>query len=282
VVLVPRELAADNFLMDSLRIRAANSGDSAALSRLLGQLGYPSDSDQIPGRLEKLAARPGTTVLVAENRRGDVVGAVTVHLFDSLHTSEPTAWLTAVVVEETARGQGIGSALVGRAEEWALQHGAHRIALTSATHRTRAHQFYKDRDYEQTGVRLAKVFDHTRRTASTTRQRDEFHVMEFTHHDEAAAFVAALSRLLESPESAGVRGDRTEIEVWARSPVATEGVRLFLSDQALSAAETRFSPVPVVRTIKRESLPNESFLIIEGGVTPAWGAGDASAKLFTR
>jgi GNAT superfamily N-acetyltransferase len=281
-VLVPTALATDNCVMDSLRIRAANSGDAPALSRLLGQLGYPTESHQIPDRLEKLRARPGTTVLVAETPPGEVVGAVTVHLFDSLHTSEPTAWLTAVIVDESARGRGIGSAMVERAEEWALQHGAHRIALTSASHRTRAHQFYKDRAYEQTGVRLAKVFDDSRRPVSATPPRGEFHVMEFTHHDEAAAFVAALSRLLESPQAAGVRGDRSRVEVWARSPVATEGVRLFLSEDALAAAESKFAPVPVVRTIKRESLPDESFLIIEGGVTPAWGAGDASAKLFTR
>lgn len=143
--------------MDSPRIRPADSRDAAALSRLLGQLGYPTDSSEVPSRLERLSARPGTTVLVAEDATGEVIGAVTVHLFDSLHTSEPTAWLTAVVVEEKARGQGVGSVMVQKAEDWARQHGARRIALTSALHRARAHQFYKDRDYEHTGVRLVKL-----------------------------------------------------------------------------------------------------------------------------
>ncbi|GAC1417791.1 MAG: hypothetical protein NVSMB53_16810 [Gemmatimonadaceae bacterium] len=103
--------------------------------------------------------------------------------------------------------------------------------------------------------------------------------MEFAHHDEAAAFVAALSRFLHSPESDASAPRRSSVEVWARSPVASEGVLLFLSDAALRAAEAAFSPVPVARTIKRESLPDESFLIIEGGVTPAWGAAEASARL---
>jgi len=110
-------------------------------------------------------------------------------------------------------------------------------------------------------------------------QPKKFHVMEFAHHDEAAAFVAALSRFLDSPKS-GTGGSRqAKIEVWARSPVASEGVLLFLSDTALAAAEKAFSPVPVARTVKRESLPDECFLIIEGGVTPAWGAAEASARL---
>jgi GNAT superfamily N-acetyltransferase len=265
--------------MRSLRIRAATTDDAVALGSLLGQLGYPTDSDEIPARLEKLYARPGTAVLVAE-QDGEVVGALTVHMLPSLHTSDPIAWLTAVVVEEKARGQGIGAAMVEKAEQWAIDHGARRISLTSALHRTRAHKFYKDLSYEHTGVRLGKVFDDS--LAPKRAEPLEFHVMEFGHHDEAAAFVAALSRLLQSPTLEAGADERGGVEVWARSPVATEGVRLFLSDQALAAARSGFSPVPVVRTIKRESLPDESFLIIEGGVTPAWGAAEASAKLLTR
>jgi hypothetical protein len=110
----------------------------------------------------------------------------------------------------------------------------------------------------------------------------KFHVMEFAHHDEAAAFVAALSRFLVSPRGGGTGGRVRAVEVWARSPIASEGVLLFLSGTALDAAKDAFSPVPIVRTVKRESLPDESFLIIEGGVTPAWGAAEASARLFPR
>ena len=144
--------------MDSLRIRPAASADAAPLGRLLEQLGYPTDAAEIPGRIEKLHARPGTMVLVAEDEHGDVLGVLTVHLFHSIHSTEPAAWLTSLVVEEKARGQGVGSALVLRAEDWAIRHGALRISLTSALHREQAHEFYKTRDYEHTGVRLTKVF----------------------------------------------------------------------------------------------------------------------------
>ena len=109
--------------MDSPTIRSAAFGDAATISRLLEQLGYPTNAAQIPGRIEKLHARPGTAVLVAENEHGELVGVVTVHLLD-----------------------------------WATKHGALRIALTSALHRESAHEFYKARDYEHTGVRLTKVF----------------------------------------------------------------------------------------------------------------------------
>ena len=118
--------------------------------------------------------------------------------------------------------------------------------------------------------------------------------MEFAHHDEAAAFVAALSRYLDAPgiaaaaaakpkkgsatgasrrtksSAAGSSRSRSKkagspnpkIEVWARSPVASESVVLFLSATALAAAESAFSPVPVARIIKRDALPDECSLII--------------------
>ena len=144
--------------MDSLRIRTATSEDAPTISRLLDQLGYPNNAAAIPERIDKLHARPGTAVLVAEDDRGELLGMVTVHLFQALHADEPAAWLTAVVVEESARGQGVGSALVRHAEDWAIKHGALRISLTSALRRKEAHEFYKARDYRHTGVRLTKVF----------------------------------------------------------------------------------------------------------------------------
>ena len=63
-----------------------------------------------------------------------------------------------MVVDEAVRGMGVGSALVKRAEDWAIEHGAQRIALTSALRRKEAHEFYKTRSYEHTGVRLTKIF----------------------------------------------------------------------------------------------------------------------------
>ncbi len=68
------------------------------------------------------------------------------------------------------------------------------------------------------------------------------------------------------------------MEVWADSP-ASGVVVLFLSDVALTAAESAFSPVRVERTVNRKALPAESFLLIDGGKTPSWGASDAAARL---
>ncbi len=262
--------------MDAITIRPAVADDAPALALMLGQLGYPTDAREIPVRLERMRERPGTTVFVAESN-GQPVGVVTVHLFPSLHTSEPVAWLTALVVDESTRGTGVGSALVKRAEEWAQGHGAKRLSLTSHLRRADAHEFYKRRKYEHTGVRLVKELTTT--TAhSTPRKSDEFHVLEFEHHDEAAAFVAALSRFLNS---LGATADQRAPEVWARSPVHRESVRLFLNDRALEAVQAAFSPLPAHKRVTRQALPDESFLII-GDNTAAWAANEASARLTQR
>jgi GNAT superfamily N-acetyltransferase len=260
--------------MATVNIRPAVASDAPALANMLDQLGYPTDASEIPERLARMAERPGTTVFVAELRE-QAVGVVTVHLFPSLHTSEPVAWLTALVVDESVRGSGVGSALVARAEEWAQRHGAKRLALTSHLRRADAHEFYKRRDYEQTGVRLVKEL--VAGAGEAHRKSDAFHVLEFQHHDEAAAFVAALSRFLGSPAMSG----SGTMEVWARSPVHRESVKLFLDDRALEAAQAAFSPLPSYKTVSRQTLPDECFLII-GDNAKSWGADEASARLTQR
>jgi GNAT superfamily N-acetyltransferase len=137
-------------------IRRAEARDAEALTGLLTQLGYPSSASEIAIRLEGLNAFPRAVALVAINGFGEVVGLVTAHLFPSIHDNQPVAWLTTLVVLEDARGAGIGSSLVKHIEEWATQHGARRLAVTSGSHREEAHAFYEKRDYERTGVRFVK------------------------------------------------------------------------------------------------------------------------------
>ena len=142
--------------MDTLRIRPAAESDATAISRLVGQLGYPAQPQQIAPRLADLTSHPPATAVVAETPAGSVVGIATAHIHFSLHKSEPIAWLTSLVVDDDARGIGIGSALLAYAERWAIDNGAIRLTLSSANHRREAHQFYERRGYEISGIRLSK------------------------------------------------------------------------------------------------------------------------------
>ena len=137
-------------------IRHPNPGDATDLAALLGQLGYPADAAEVPSRLRAFAPGSHAVAWVAE-LEGRVVGVATAHVIAAIHKPDAVAMLTALVVAESARGHGIGRALVLAAERWAVEQGASAISLTSAVRRTEAHAFYKRLGYDQTGVRLGRT-----------------------------------------------------------------------------------------------------------------------------
>ena len=128
------------------------------MSDLLAQLGYPAGAEEVPDRIAALEREGNAVALVAEID-GVVVGLVTAHVIRAIASSTPVAWLTSLVVSERARGRGVGEALVRSAEAWARDRGATRIAVTSALHRTGAHEFYERIGYARTGVRLGRSLE---------------------------------------------------------------------------------------------------------------------------
>jgi GNAT superfamily N-acetyltransferase len=135
-------------------IRAPRPDDAPAIASLLTELGYPVRPDEMPARLTALSG-DSTAIWVAE-LDGEVVALGTGRLFAAINQDAPVAWLTALVVAERVRRRGVGKQLVAIAEDWARQHGASRLTLTSALHRREAHEFYRRLGYDHTGVRLAK------------------------------------------------------------------------------------------------------------------------------
>jgi GNAT superfamily N-acetyltransferase len=142
-------------ISEPIRIRAATAADAPALSALVAQLGYPAPAEVIPDRLANMARSDDNTVLVADDD-GKVVGVMTARVMWVIHHDAPLAWLTALVVLDSARGKGIGSTLLARAEEWAKHKGAHKISLSSAMHRGATHTYYDNRGYERSGIRFTK------------------------------------------------------------------------------------------------------------------------------
>jgi ribosomal protein S18 acetylase RimI-like enzyme len=110
-----------------------------AFRRLVPQL---SSSSPPPGEreLEEMVTAPGTFVLVA---RGDkaIVGSLTLVVFRI-----PTgmrAWIEDVVVDESARGQGVGEALNRFALDIARREGCKTVDLTSRPSREAANRLYE-------------------------------------------------------------------------------------------------------------------------------------------
>ena len=116
-----------------------DDGLVAALAALVPQL---SRSAPAPGaaELDAIVQSPATTLLVARDRDGRVVGSLTLAVFRI-----PTgvrAWIEDVVVDGAARGRGVGAALVTAALERAEAAGARTVDLTSRPDREAANRLY--------------------------------------------------------------------------------------------------------------------------------------------
>jgi GNAT superfamily N-acetyltransferase len=144
-----------------MQIRRATIDDAETIARLLGELGYPTSAEAIPARLHVLDAE-GSAVFIAADGDGMAVGLAAATRHSALHTDAPVAYITALVTSSSARGRGVGRALVGACESWAREQGCGRLSLTSAEQRADAHAFYPRVGLPYTGRRFAKVLEPLR------------------------------------------------------------------------------------------------------------------------
>lgn len=136
-------------------VRRLGIDDVHALSRLLEQLGYPADDTSVLVRVQRLLADDMTACWVAETA-GEVVGLLTAQLAWTVESDSPVARLTALVVDEDHRGQGVARHLTSKFEDWARQQGAVHATLNSGNHRDDAHAAYTHLGWQPTGIRFVK------------------------------------------------------------------------------------------------------------------------------
>lgn len=110
-----------------------------ACHRLIPQL----SSSSLPLTLSELEeiVDGNSTVLFAARHNGDIVGLLTLAIFRI-----PTgvrAWIEDVVVDELARGSGVGEALSRAALAEAARRGAKTVELTSRPSREAANRLYQ-------------------------------------------------------------------------------------------------------------------------------------------
>jgi ribosomal protein S18 acetylase RimI-like enzyme len=109
---------------------------------------FPQLSSSPPPTREDLAAliaSPGAFLLLA--RDPQIIGTLTLTLYrvpTGLH-----ALINAVVVDEVARGRGVGEALNREAIRRAQEAGAARVQLTSRNTREAAHRLYRKIGFDQ-------------------------------------------------------------------------------------------------------------------------------------
>lgn len=148
----------------SLSIEAAREVTPAllaAMQALLPQLtGQPTTIDG--AKLTRLLAAPGITLLVARTDDGRIVGVATLVHFEI--PSGSRVRIEDVVVDASARGQGVGAALTLAALRLATELGAINVDLTSSPHREAANRLYEQLGFERrvTNVYRYDLTDQTR------------------------------------------------------------------------------------------------------------------------
>jgi GNAT superfamily N-acetyltransferase len=125
--------------MNVERVTEATDELVDAFQRLLPQLS-PGRAGPTLAELAAAVSAPGTSVLVA--RVDDrIVGTLTLILYRI-----PTGlrgWIHDVGVDESARGRGVGAALVDEALRLAEAAGVASVHLTARAHRVAAHRVYR-------------------------------------------------------------------------------------------------------------------------------------------
>lgn len=123
------------------RVAEATPEVVAALGRLIPQL---TENNPPPGAddLTALLKVDSNVLLIARlpERNGEIVGAGSLSIYRV--TTGIRAIIEDVVVDNAARGQGIGEALVTRLLLFAREMGAKGVSLTSNPRRTAANHLY--------------------------------------------------------------------------------------------------------------------------------------------
>jgi ribosomal protein S18 acetylase RimI-like enzyme len=118
----------------------------AAMGRLVPQLSSSSPPVEA-GDLAQVVGSPATTLFVARDGGGVIVGSLTLAVF-RLPTGV-RAWIEDVVVDGACRGGGTGAALVRAALAAAADAGVRTVDLTSRPDREAANRLYLRLGFEQ-------------------------------------------------------------------------------------------------------------------------------------
>jgi ribosomal protein S18 acetylase RimI-like enzyme len=121
-------------------VREATPEIVAGLDRLLPQLSASASRADMQA-VTRVVESEVTRLLIAGDPHGQIIGTLTVAVFRI--PTGTRAWIEDVVVDSSARGQGIGEALTRAALAIAADAGANSVDLTSRPSREAANRMYR-------------------------------------------------------------------------------------------------------------------------------------------
>jgi GNAT superfamily N-acetyltransferase len=132
--------------MDNLILREAKFEDYEEIAVLCNQLGYQTESSDIPHRLKQINDLDQHAVFVAELDHR-VIGWIHVYVCPLL-VSPHQSQLGGLVVHEDQRGKGIGEKLMEQAEAWSRTRSCQLLTVYTNIIRNRTHGFYENLGYQ--------------------------------------------------------------------------------------------------------------------------------------
>jgi ribosomal protein S18 acetylase RimI-like enzyme len=111
-----------------------------AVGRLVSQLS-PSAPTPTAAELQTVVQSSATRLLLALDADGAIAGMLTLAIYPI--PTDRCAWIEDVVVDEQARGRGIGEQLIRTALQVADQEGVRVVDLTSRAARHAANRLYR-------------------------------------------------------------------------------------------------------------------------------------------
>jgi ribosomal protein S18 acetylase RimI-like enzyme len=150
-----------------MRIRPAVSRDRSFILDLAPRL---IEFGDVPGRspsemvardrsvLTKTLDEPAAdaAMFVAEDDSGNPLGFIHLTTADDYYSARETAHVADIVVAPKAAGQGVGSALIAYAEEWARAGGFAMLTLNVFTANRLARDLYRKLGFEEEWIRCIK------------------------------------------------------------------------------------------------------------------------------
>lgn len=142
---------------NTLRISVATQNDVTELSGLL-QLLFTQESEFAPDpliqqrALRSIVGRSNVGDIFIARRHDKVLGMASLLYTVSTALGDKVAWLEDMVVAPAARDQGIGSALINQAINFARERGCKRITLLTDSDNAAAHRFYEQHGFRKSSM----------------------------------------------------------------------------------------------------------------------------------
>jgi GNAT superfamily N-acetyltransferase len=159
-------------------IRRALHTDWPAIARLLDQLDYPDTGKFLERRLAQMLDDPAEVLLVWEHDTSanpasptpgstgarsalteapaPILGFLSLHFIPQIALPGDFARISYFSIDESARGEGLGTQLEEHATQLARERGCELIEVHCHTRREKAHAFYFRQGYEESPKYLVK------------------------------------------------------------------------------------------------------------------------------